>query len=478
MHDTHWPLSTAADLHPDEIAITGPAGPISYLEFDQRVRSASETLTEAGVQRGHRVAIAAAPSLSTLTALLACIRLGAAAVPLNTRWPESAMCDAIESLHCPVLIHDEDHALESTATAIPISRFDRYTLKAQEPPAHIDPDQTAVIVYTSGSGGDPKPAALSFENLYHNAIQSNRNIEIGPGDTWSLSLPLYHVSGLGVVFRCLTGGAAIAIPKPDEDIPEACVKYRVTHLSLVATQLYRLIQFGSGLNALRKTKAILLGGSAIPESLIRAAIDNRLPIHTTYGMTEMASQITTTRPNESVEALLTSGRPLNPNAVKLSPDGEILVRGECLFKGYIENNHTELHLIDGAWFATGDRGAFNAKGCLTVFGRKDNQFISGGENIQPEEIEKFLTLLDGVEQAVVVPVADDEFGQRPVAFIKTEGRYALDARTVGEALSRHLPGYKIPRSFYPWPDHLPEGGIKVSRHKLRTIAEWLARQAS
>jgi O-succinylbenzoic acid--CoA ligase len=314
--------------------------------------------------------------------------------------------------------------------------------------------------------------------LHQNALQSNRNIELHPGDAWALSLPLFHVSGLGVVFRCIAGEAAIVIPGPDEDIPEACVKYRITHLSLVATQLYRLLQSGSGLNALRKTKAILLGGSAMPESLIRAAIDNRLPVHTTYGMTEMASQITTTRPNESVEALLTSGRPLDPNAVKLAPDGEILVRGECLFKGYVEGDHTFIHLIDGTWFATGDRGAFNAKGCLTVFGRKDNQFISGGENIQPEEIEKFLTLLDGVEQAVVVPVTDEEFGQRPVAFVKPEGHYTIDGRTIAEALARHLPGYKIPRSFYPWPDHLPEGGIKVSRAKLRSIAEWLARQAS
>ncbi len=478
MHETHWPLSTAADLHPDEIAVNGPAGPVSYLEFDQRVRTASETLAAAGIQPGHRVAIAAAPSLASLTALLGCIRLGVAAVPLNTRWPESAMRESIDSLGCPVLVHDEDHAIESDATAIPVSKFDHYTLKAQEPPARIDPDQTAVIVYTSGSGGAPKPAALSFENLHHNAVQSNRNIEVNPGDAWSLSLPLFHVSGLGVVFRCLAGGGAIAIPGRDEDLPEAVVKYRVTHVSLVATQLFRLIQFGSGLNALRKTKAILLGGSAIPESLIRSAIDNRLPIYTTYGMTEMASQITTTRPNESVEALLTSGRPLDPNAVKLSPDGEILVRGECLFKGYIEDNVTRLDLIEGSWFATGDRGAFNAKGCLTVFGRKDNQFISGGENIQPEEIEKFLALLDGVEEAVVVPVADDEFGQRPVAFVKAEGHYTLDARTVAEALARHLPGYKIPRSFYPWPDHLPESGIKVSRTKLRTIAEWLSRQAS
>jgi O-succinylbenzoic acid--CoA ligase len=478
MHETHWPLSITADLHPDEIAVNGPDGPISYLEFDQRVRTASETLAEAGIQPGHRVAIAAAPSLASLTALLGCIRLGAAAVPHNTRWPESAMSDSIESLGCPLIINDEDHQVESSAKAIHVSQFDRYTLKAQEPPPRIDPDQTAVIVYTSGSGGDPKPAALSFENLHHNAAQSNRNIELDPGDAWSLSLPIYHVSGLGVIFRCLASGATIAIPGPEEDIPEACVKYRVTHLSLVATQLYRLIQFGSGLNALRNTKAILLGGSAIPESLIRAAIDNRLPIHTTYGMTEMASQITTTRANESVEALLTSGRPLNPNAVKLTPDGEILIRGECLFKGYIEDNHTILNLIDGAWFATGDRGAFNAKGCLTVFGRKDNQFISGGENIQPEEIEKFLTLLDGVEEAIVVPVADDEFGQRPIAFIKAEGHYTIDARTIADALSRHLPGYKIPRSFYPWPDHLPEGGIKVSRTKLQSIAEWLARQAS
>jgi o-succinylbenzoate---CoA ligase len=477
MSETHWPLSIAADLYPDETAVTGPDGAISYLEFDQRVRTAADTLAANGVQRGHRVAIAAGPSLACVTALLGCIRLGAAAVPLNTRWPDEALAQAVGALECALLIHDTDQALDVDTKRIDVEQFDRYTLQAQTH-VKIDADQTAVIVFTSGSGGDPKPAALSFDNLYQNARQSNRNIEVHPGDVWLMSLPLFHVSGLGVVFRCLDGGGAIAIPDKDEGITEALVRYGVTHVSLVATQLYRLMQSGSGMNALRKLKAILLGGSAIPEALIRSAVEHRLPVHTTYGMTEMGSQITTTRPNESIDALLTAGRPLDPNAVKLSPEGEVLVRGACLFKGYVSGRHTHLNLIDGSWFATGDRGAFNAKGCLTVFGRKDNQFVSGGENIQPEEVEKFLCLLDGVEQAVVVPVDDEEFGQRPVAFVKTEGHYKLDGRAISTALARSLPGYKIPRAYYPWPDHLPEGGLKISRPKLQTIAQWLARQAS
>jgi O-succinylbenzoic acid--CoA ligase len=154
----------------------------------------------------------------------------------------------------------------------------------------------------------------------------------------------------------------------------------------------------------------------------------------------------------------------------ISCAGEILVKGEVLFKGYVNGQRLNLPLTDDGWFATGDMGQLDAQSSLSVTGRRDNMFISGGENIQPEEIEKFLLGIKGVAQAVVVPKADGEFGHRPIAFIKYDGE-ALSREYMVNCLQANLPRFKIPTAFYPWPQELISRGIKVSRQEfLKTLS--------
>jgi o-succinylbenzoate---CoA ligase len=176
----------------------------------------------------------------------------------------------------------------------------------------------------------------------------------------------------------------------------------------------------------------------------------------------MASQVTTTPPGASHEELRTSGRPLPHREVGISSDGEILVRGETLFAGYVEGAAIDRPLDADGWFHTGDLGGLSENGYLGVMGRKDNLFVSGGENIQPEEIEEALSNLEGVEEAVVVPIPDPEFGTRPVAFVRMP-----DATVEGEMLTRALeavlPRFKIPVAFHGWPEEGGLGGMKLNR---------------
>jgi O-succinylbenzoic acid--CoA ligase len=214
-----------------------------------------------------------------------------------------------------------------------------------------------------------------------------------------------------------------------------------------------------------------MGGGPVPPSLVDEALARGLPLHTSYGLTEMSSQVTTTRPGASLEELRTAGRVLPNREVSISEEGEILVRGETLFAGYAEGEKLDRPLEAEGWFHTRDLGEIDESGYLRVGGRMDNLFISGGENIQPEEIEEALCRLDGIDEAVVVPVLDEEFGARPVAFVRAAGRKPEE---LAQELEPLLPRFKIPISFYPWPEEAPRD-MKADRAALGERARRLHR---
>jgi O-succinylbenzoic acid--CoA ligase len=230
------------------------------------------------------------------------------------------------------------------------------------------------------------------------------------------------------VFRCLISGAAIALPEPDAPLGRSISELRATHVSLVSTQLLRLLREDAALEGL---KAVLTGGGPVPEDLVDEALARGLPVHTSYGLTEMASQVTTTAPGAAPEELRTAGRVLPHREVSVSGEGEILVRGETLFAGYVQGGRPGVRPGAGGWFRTGDLGRLDGAGRLRVLGRRDNLFVSGGENVRPEEIEEALLRIPGVEEAVVVPVPDPEFGERPVAFVRLSGVVVDLARALG-----------------------------------------------
>jgi O-succinylbenzoic acid--CoA ligase len=309
----------------------------------------------------------------------------------------------------------------------------------------------------------------SLSNHYYSALGSNRNIPVGPGDRWLLSLPLYHVGGLGIVLRTILGGAAMVLPRSGRPLRDVLTVHGVTHLSLVATQLRRLLKDPPSEAARRRLSAVLVGGGPSEVALMTQACDAGFPVHTTYGLTEMASQVTTTRPGDGKSRLSTSGKVLDYRQVRID-GGEILVKGETLFKGYVEGDGTNPSRDAEGWFRTGDLGSMDGNGYLTLSGRKDNMFISGGENIHCEEIEACLLSLPGVFQAVVVPVRDDEFGFRPAAFVRFHGKKGVAKDEMIACLEKHLPRFKIPVAFFEWPEETGEAGFKPNRPYLTELA--------
>jgi O-succinylbenzoic acid--CoA ligase len=196
------------------------------------------------------------------------------------------------------------------------------------------------------------------------------------------------------------------------------------------------------------------------------------PLYTTYGMTEAASQIATTRPGDHNQQVRRSAPLLIPGSVRISDDGEVLLNGPTRFRGYLRPDGVERPFDAEGWFAAGDLGAFDEEGRLRVFGRKDNRFASGGENICPEEIERALLDIAGVAQALVVPLPDADWGARPVAFIDSPNlnvEREADAESIRRQLRERLPGFKVPRQFFLWPGDL-EKGMKPNRRAFAARA--------
>lgn len=460
------PLRTAALASPDSPAIVGHYGETSFAALDRRVSATVDKLVALGLSEGAKIGARLPKSVGQIAILLAAIRAGSVFAPMNTRLPPEGLPPLLETAGCSALVSGDDGALRA-AESSGVRAFGPEELfddgEASPEGIRIPLDRPATIVFTSGSAGAPKAALHTFGNHYFSALGSNGNIKLSPGDEWLHSLPLHHVGGLSILFRCLAAGAAMALPNPNAPIGEAISETGATHVSLVATQLRRLLDEAADLSGV---KAILLGGSAMPEGLVAEAHRRGLPIHTSYGLTEMSSQATATRPGAGIEDLRTSGEALPYREVSVADgDGEVLVRGETLFAGYVEGGILSRPFDDGGWFHTKDLGKIDGEGRVSISGRKDNLFISGGENIQPEEVEEALRRMPRVEDAVVVPIPDDEFGFRPVAFVRGEA----SPESLRTPLEASLPRFAVPSVFHPWPRDAP-GGMKVDRGFFRERA--------
>jgi O-succinylbenzoic acid--CoA ligase len=447
----------------------------TYGQLDAALAATQARLQTQGVEPGARVALHLDRGSRAVLLLWALWRGGAVAVPLSTRLPPREVGRQAQQVGAVVLITDASDvgavAPDELAVRPPDELVETGGERGAEAPfprAH-PPDRPATIVFTSGSTGAPKAALHTWENHLYSAKGANANLPLRPGDRWLLSLPLYHVGGLAVLVRCALAGAAVAVPDSASALDEALRTAEPTHVSLVATQFRRLLDAVDGPPS-STLRAVLLGGGPIPDDLLRRGHERGWPLLTTYGCTEMASQVTTTAPGAPLDELRTAGRRLPHRRLRVE-EGQILVAGPPLFRGYVTDEGLHDPRTGEGWYPTGDRGRIDASGRLHVLGRMDRMFVSGGENVQPEEVETALECFDEIERAVVVAVPDDEYGHRPVAYLQATS--PLRPAALRDALGDSLPAFKIPDVFRSLPEEATGEGRNVDREYLRNQARML-----
>ncbi|SIT70902.1 2-succinylbenzoyl-CoA synthetase [Ectothiorhodosinus mongolicus] len=438
-------LSQAAERHPGSVAACGPdIGSVDYHSLHTRVSLRAKDLQQQGLRPQTWVVLQASTDLQTLIDLLAVARAGAWAVPINSRLPPAYL----EQTLIAAQLHHFSLVPGQSLTPMPSSSTAAPHLKE-----NFAADEPWSGILTSGSSGIPKLAVHSHENLVRSAQGANTLAPLDHMDRYLLSLPLYHVSGLAIVFRCMLAGAAMIFGEQAQD-GDFLSAWQVTHLSLVETQLRRLLQAPRLPSTLSQ---LLIGGGPADPQLLQQAADRGLSCWMSYGLTEMTAQVWTRDPQGK-------GHLLPHRELCLADSGEILVRGQTLFLGYWRGQSLDPARDADGWFHTGDLGRWE-NGELCVVGRADNQFISGGENIQPESIERILKTHPDILEAIVVPYPDPVYGERPMAFVTSNNPIATEQLQAW--LGTQLPSFMLPLAFLPMPE---QTGIKPRRRELQLLA--------
>jgi O-succinylbenzoic acid--CoA ligase len=410
-----WPQST----HGDAPFLVDAAGVVDH-------RRVFEEALALRVDGSFASVVSSRCDRRSIVEIVACWLRGSAALVLDEREPATLRAST-----------------ERLAAALPRSAWSAATVE----------ERCAVVLRTSGSSGTPKFAVHRHASLVANALASARRTPFGPGHRWLLSLSPHHIGGLSIIVRAMVGGAAVRLGRgPGGVLDDLRDDADVTHVSLVATQLRRLLASedrGAVDRRMRSLAAILVGGGPIPAALRSEAIDRGWPVFATYGLTEAASQVSIGPLRRGAPAD-DAGRPLDGVKVAIDATGEIVVRGPTVFAGYLRETTPGSAAIErpaGGVLRTGDRGRIESDGSLCVEGRLDSMFISGGENIQPEEIESVLRDVPGIEQACVVAIDDPEWQRRPIAFVA--GSFAV--RDLLRVLDARLPRFKWPDRIHPMP---------------------------
>ena len=294
-------------------------------------------------------------------------------------------------------------------------------------------DGTALVIATSGSTGRPKGVELGSAALLASVRAATARIGARPGEPWLCVLPTAHISGLQVLLRARLLDAPV-LHRPFDAAAVAAAAAHRPHVSLVPTQLRRLLDAGADLSPFR---TVLLGGAAADAGLLTAARTAGARVVTTYGMSETCG------------GCVYDGVPLDGVAVDLDEEGRVLLSGPVLFHGYrLRPDLTDRHLVerDGRrWFRTSDLGVWE-EGRLRVRGRADDVINTGGHKVVAAEVAALLTRLDAVAEAAVVGRPDPEWGQRVTAVVVPADPAAPPTlEQIRDWVGAHLPRYAAPR---------------------------------
>ncbi len=383
------PIAHWKQQRPDAFAIDS----MTYREFDALIQKLSGSLSTI---KEEIIAFIPKNTPIDLAIFFAAWRMGKAVYPLNPRLPHQAIQKRLQETSAHLF-------MKNLSSPIAIDSFNGNSI--------------ATLIETSSAS---KIACHRLDSHFIAANAALQALSITPNSSYRLNLPLFHIAGIALALRTFIAGACILLPTSKQ--PE-------THLSLVPTQLFRLLEAPF---SMPKLKCLLIGGAPLSKTLRDKALQQKLPLYSTYGMTEASSMV----------ALQPPGKPtaiLPHIQCKLSDENEILLQGPSLLNNYWGQEPQK------GWFATKDIGKIQ-NGELEILGRKDRQFISGGENIHPEEIERQLLQLPHVIEAQVHPEEDLEFGMRPVARLYCSETFPQDE--IQKQLEKHLPRFKVPKEIH------------------------------
>jgi o-succinylbenzoate---CoA ligase len=318
-------------------------------------------------------------------------------------------------------------------------------------------EDITVVIATSGSTGRPKGAELTAAALLASARAALDRIGAGPGERWLCCLPTFHMAGLGILVRSLLAGVdPVVIPRLSPGAVGRAAGQGCAHVSLVPTQLRRLLDTGEPVSAFR---TILLGGAAPQAALLAEAAAAGARVVTTYGMSETCG------------GCVYDGVPLAGVSVAIGADELISIAGRVLFSGYRLQPDQTAAVLSNGWFRTADLGCYDSAGRLLVRGRADDVITTGGQNVPAALVEAALETFGGLRDVAVVGVPDGEWGELVTALVvPTDPRRPPRLDELRAHVRDRLPGYAAPRALVLVADLPLLASGKPDRQRLRKLA--------
>lgn len=465
-----WPARRARKT-PHRTALVHGATRVTYALLHDRVTRLAHALRARGLRRGDRVAYLGPNHPSYLETLFAAGTLGAVFVPLNTRLAGLEIAYQLTDSGAKALIYAPSHAglvaglPGGTDVRVYVETGAEYEQAlAQAPFEPVDepvaPDDTCVIMYTSGTTGRPKGAMLTHGNLTWNALNVLVDTDLIADERALVSAPLFHTAGLNMLTLpvLLKGGTCVLVEAFDPDTVFDLVReHRITFMFGVPTMFDLMVRHPRWADAdLSSLRLLTCGGSPVPTPLITAYQERGLTFLQGYGMTEAspgtlfldAEHAVSKGGSAGVPHFFSDVRVVRPDLTRVEPGetGEVVVRGPHVMPGYWGLPEESAASFADGWFRSGDAARVDEDGYVFIVDRLKDMIISGGENVYPAEVEDLLLAHPDVVECAVIGVPDPKWGEVPRAVVVAREGVVLDPEALLAGLGGRLAKYKVPKS--------------------------------
>jgi len=486
----------AALYCPDKTALIFGNQLYTYAEMNRIIRNVAGYLIQLGVSKGDRVSLYMANRPEWIMIYYGIAKIGAISVCIPGAYKKGEVKDVVRDSRSSIIVTSEELLSQLPSHAdIPLVR-ETIVVEKDEPfqsilrgentyavqiEAGTTGDDTAAILYTGGTTGTPKGAMLTHRNLLYSAQNVAFHERLNPDDVGGSFLPLNHVfAQCHIMHTYFSGCATLALfPGFDMDkISAAIIEHKVTRFYAVPTIFIRFLNNPESREQLKSLRYVFSGGTSMPAEIVRQWVDAfGIPIHEAYGMTESASIVTFNHlfrhkigsigmPAGIIELKIVDA---NDNELKQGEQGEIILRGPNIMKGYFEQPEETANAFRNGWFHSGDVGVFDNEGYLYIVDRIKDIVITGGENVFPKEVEDMLHQHKAVNECGVVGILHEEYGEAVTAFVTLKPGMTVDERTLISFCKERMARYKVPKAIHFVGDlpKTPQG--KILRRELRKI---------